>query len=70
MSLTMVKYLIAFIKYISNASIGLESSDSFEIKCVKCNCIILSTELIDRNFRLFAITPERAFFTYVTIFKF
>ena len=42
-------------------SMGCESLENFEIKCVKCSCLILSTELIEGNFRSFAIIPERAF---------
>ena len=48
-------------------SIGLASLENFEIKSVKCFCLILSTELIERKFRSFAITPERAFLIIINI---
>ena len=34
---------------------------NFEIKRMKCYCLILSTEWIEGNFRPFAIIPERGF---------
>ena len=44
------------------SSIGLESLQNFEIKCVKCYYLVLSTEQIEWNFRSFVIIPERAFY--------
>ena len=46
-------------KYIQN-SIGLESLESFKIKCVKVYCVILATELIKGSSGSFAIIPESA----------
>ena len=48
---------------IGSGSIGVESLENFEIKCVKFYCLILSSELIETDFRSFAIIPERAFLT-------
>ena len=41
--------------------IGLESLQNFKLKCVNFCYIILSTMLIEENFRLFATMPEIAF---------
>ena len=44
-----------------NTELGLGSLQEFKIKCVKCCCLILSTEQNEGNFRSFTIIPERAF---------
>ena len=40
---------------------GLESLQNFEVECVKCCCLILSTETIDGILKSFAIIPESSY---------
>ena len=42
-------------------SIGLESLQNLKIRCVESECLILSSENIEGNFKFFAIIPEKAF---------
>ena len=49
--------------HLVNKSKGLESSQNFKTDCVKCYCLILSTEQIEGIFRSFAIIPIIVHFT-------
>ena len=43
---------------------------SVKTRCVSCHCLILSTELIEgKNFRSFAIIPEKSILYVVNIFR-
>ena len=51
----------SFYAFADLQSIELESLQNFEIKCVKCHCLVLSTEIDRRKLLSLAILRERAF---------